>query len=91
MAITPGWMRSELMLEHHSVSEENWREATERTRISASRSRPRYVGQAVAALAGDAEVSRWNGQSLSSRQLAQVYGFTDLDGTQPDCWRYMTG
>jgi NAD(P)-dependent dehydrogenase (short-subunit alcohol dehydrogenase family) len=89
VAITPGWMRSELMLEHHSVSEENWRDATERTPHFCISESPRYVGRAVAALAADADVSRWNGQSLSSGQLAQVYGFTDVDGTQPDCWRYM--
>ena len=89
MALTPGWMRSELMLEHHGVSESNWREATERTPHSCISESPRYVGRAVAALAGDPDVSRWNGQSLSSGELAQVYGFTDVDGTQPDCWRYM--
>ena len=89
VAITPGWMRSELMLEHHSVSEENWRDATERSPHFCISESPRYVGRAVAALAGDAGVSRWNGQSRSSGQLAQVYGFTDLDGTRPDCWRYM--
>jgi NAD(P)-dependent dehydrogenase (short-subunit alcohol dehydrogenase family) len=89
VAITPGWMRSELMLEHHGVSESNWRDATERTPHFCISESPRYVGRAVAALAGDPDVSRWNGQSLSSGQLAQVYGFTDLDGTQPDCWRYM--
>ncbi len=89
VALTPGWMRSELMLEHHSVSEANWRDATERTPHFCISESPRYVGRAVAALAGDPEVSRWNGQSLSSGGLAQVYGFTDLDGTQPDCWRYM--
>ena len=89
VAITPGWMRSELMLEHHGVSEENWRDATERTPHFCISESPRYVGRAVAALAADADVSRWNGQSLSSGQLAQVYGFTDLDGTRPDCWRYM--
>jgi NAD(P)-dependent dehydrogenase (short-subunit alcohol dehydrogenase family) len=89
VALTPGWMRSELMLEHHGVSEANWREATERTPHFCISETPRYVGRAVAALAGDPDVSRWNGQSLSSGQLAQVYGFTDLDGTRPDCWRYM--
>jgi NAD(P)-dependent dehydrogenase (short-subunit alcohol dehydrogenase family) len=89
VAITPGWMRSELMLEHHGVSESNWRDATERTPHFCISESPRYVGRAVAALAGDPDVSRWNGQSLSSGRLAQVYGFTDLDGTQPDCWRYM--
>ena len=50
---------------------------------------PAFVGRAVAALAADPDVARWNGQSLSSGQLAQVYGFTDLDGSQPDAWRYL--
>jgi NAD(P)-dependent dehydrogenase (short-subunit alcohol dehydrogenase family) len=89
VALTPGWMRSELMLEHHGVSESNWREATEHTPHFCISETPHYVGRAVAALAGDPDVSRWNGQSLSSGGLAQEYGFTDLDGTQPDCWRYM--
>lgn len=89
VALTPGWMRSEAMLEHHSVSESNWRDATEGSPHFCISESPRYVGRAVAALAGDPERARWNGQSLSSGQLAQVYGFTDLDGTQPDCWRYM--
>jgi NAD(P)-dependent dehydrogenase (short-subunit alcohol dehydrogenase family) len=89
VALTPGWMRSEVMLEHHGVDEENWRQATERTPHFCISETPRYVGRAVAALAADPEVSRWNGQSMSSGGLAQEYGFTDLDGTRPDCWRYM--
>jgi NAD(P)-dependent dehydrogenase (short-subunit alcohol dehydrogenase family) len=89
VALTPGWMRSELMLEHYGVSEENWRDATERTPHFCISETPVFVGRAVAALAADPEVARWNGQSLSSGQLAQVYGFTDVDGTRPDCWRYM--
>jgi NAD(P)-dependent dehydrogenase (short-subunit alcohol dehydrogenase family) len=89
VALTPGWMRSELMLEHHGVGEANWRDATEHTPHFCISESPLFVGRAVAALAADAEVSRWNGQSLSSGGLAQVYGFTDVDGTQPDCWRYM--
>jgi NAD(P)-dependent dehydrogenase (short-subunit alcohol dehydrogenase family) len=89
VALTPGWMRSEQMLEHHGVAEENWREATERTPHFCISESPRYVGRAVAALAADPEASRWSGQSLSSGGLAQAYGFTDLDGTQPDCWRYL--
>jgi NAD(P)-dependent dehydrogenase (short-subunit alcohol dehydrogenase family) len=88
VALTPGWMRSEQMLENHRVSESNWRDATERTPHFCISESPRYLGRAVAALAADPELSRWNGQSLSSGQLAQVYGFTDLDGTRPDCWRY---
>jgi NAD(P)-dependent dehydrogenase (short-subunit alcohol dehydrogenase family) len=89
VALTPGWMRSELMLEHHGVTEENWRDATERTPHFCISETPRYVGRAVAALAGDPDKTRWNGRSLSSGELAQDYGFTDLDGTRPDCWRYM--
>jgi NAD(P)-dependent dehydrogenase (short-subunit alcohol dehydrogenase family) len=89
VALTPGWMRSELMLSHHGVSEENWRDATERTPHFCISESPRYVGRAVAALAADPDKQRWNGQSLSSGQLAQDYGFTDVDGTRPDCWRYM--
>ena len=89
VALTPGWMRSEAMLEHYGVTEENWRDGCERTPHFCISETPRYVGRAVAALAGDRDVARWNGQSLSSGQLAGVYGFTDLDGTRPDCWRYM--
>jgi len=89
VALTPGWMRSEAMLEHYGVEERNWRDACERTPHFCISETPRYVGRAVAALAGDPEVARWNGRSLSSGELAGVYGFADLDGTQPDCWRYM--
>jgi NAD(P)-dependent dehydrogenase (short-subunit alcohol dehydrogenase family) len=89
VALTPGWMRSELMLEHHGVTEANWRDATERTPHFCISESPRFVGRAVAALAADGDAGRWNGQSTSSGALAQVYGFTDLDGTRPDCWRYM--
>jgi NAD(P)-dependent dehydrogenase (short-subunit alcohol dehydrogenase family) len=88
VALTPGWMRSEMMLDAYGVSETNWRDATARQPHFIITETPRYVGRAVAHLAGDPEVARWNGQSLSSGQLAKVYGFTDLDGSQPDCWRY---
>jgi NAD(P)-dependent dehydrogenase (short-subunit alcohol dehydrogenase family) len=89
VALTPGWMRSEAMLEHYGVTEANWREGCERTPHFCISETPRYVGRAVAALAADPDVARWNGQSLSSGRLAGEYGFTDLDGTRPDCWRYM--
>jgi NAD(P)-dependent dehydrogenase (short-subunit alcohol dehydrogenase family) len=89
VALTPGWMRSEMMLEHYGVSEATWRDATAQEPHFVISETPRYVGRAVAHLAGDPEVARWRGQSLSSGQLAQVYGFTDLDGSQPDCWRYI--
>ncbi|WP_407108068.1 SDR family oxidoreductase [Rhodococcus aetherivorans] len=88
VALTPGWMRSEMMLEHFGVTEENWREATEKHFVAISES-PRFVGRAVAALAADPDVHRRNGGSFSSGGLAREYGFTDVDGSQPDCWRYM--
>ncbi|CAL9358969.1 SDR family oxidoreductase [Streptomyces collinus] len=89
VALTPGWLRSEIMLDGFGVSEDNWRDALERVPHFAISESPHYVGRAVAALAADADVARWNGQSLSSGGLAQVYGFTDLDGSRPDAWRYL--
>ncbi|MFD9333120.1 SDR family oxidoreductase [Streptomyces sp. NPDC060028] len=89
VALTPGWLRSEMMLDTFGVTEANWRDALDKVPHFAISESPSYVGRAVAALAADPEVSRWNGQSLSSGQLARVYGFTDLDGSRPDAWRYM--
>ncbi|MET9883401.1 SDR family oxidoreductase [Streptomyces sp. NPDC006430] len=89
VALTPGWLRSEMMLDAFGVTESHWRDALEKVPHFAISETPAYVGRAVAALAADPEVSRWNGQSLSSGQLARVYGFTDLDGSRPDAWRYM--
>jgi NAD(P)-dependent dehydrogenase (short-subunit alcohol dehydrogenase family) len=90
VALTPGWLRSEAMLEVYGVTEATWQDATRVQPHFAISESPAFVGRAVAALAADPEVSRWNGQSLSSGQLAQVYGFTDLDGSRPDAWRYLT-
>ena len=89
VALTPGWMRSEIMLDHFGVDESNWRAATAAQPHFVISETPRYVGRAVAHLAADPEVARWNGDSLSSGGLAKVYGFTDLDGSQPDAWRYL--
>ncbi len=89
VSLTPGWLRSEAMLEAFGVTESNWRDATKRVPGFAISETPAFVGRAVAALAQDPDVSRWNGKSLSSGQLAKIYGFTDLDGSQPDAWRYM--
>jgi NAD(P)-dependent dehydrogenase (short-subunit alcohol dehydrogenase family) len=95
VAVTPGWLRSEMMLENFGVSEANWREA-----LTAREGRhqappdfalsesPRYVGRAVAALAADSERGRWNQKSVSSGELARHYGFTDVDGSRPDIWRF---
>lgn len=89
VSMTPGWLRSEMMLEAFGVTEENWRDATTRVPHFVISETPRFIGRAVAAVAADPDRSRWNGQSLSSGQLAQVYGFTDLDGSRPDAWRYL--
>ncbi|HKO42716.1 MAG TPA: SDR family oxidoreductase [Pyrinomonadaceae bacterium] len=89
VAVTPGWLRSEQMLDNYGVTEANWRDAIAKQPHFAITETPRYVGRAVAALAADPNVARWNGQALSSGQLAKVYGFTDLDGSQPDAWRYV--
>ncbi|MFE9936943.1 SDR family oxidoreductase [Streptomyces hirsutus] len=89
LALTPGWLRSEIMLDEFGVREDNWRDALTRVPHFAISETPRYVGRAVAALAADPGVSRFNGISLSSGGLAQEYGFTDLDGSRPDAWRYL--
>ncbi|MEU0245541.1 SDR family oxidoreductase [Streptomyces sp. NPDC006235] len=89
VALTPGWLRSEMMLDGYGVREDNWRDALERVPHFAISETPRYVGRAVVALAADPDVARWNGRSLSSGGLAQEYGFTDLDGSRPDAWRYL--
>ena len=90
VSLTPGWLRSEAMLEAYGVTESSWRDATKKNSHFAISESPAFVGRAVAALAQDPDVSRWNGKSLSSGQLAKIHGFTDLDGSQPDAWRYVT-
>lgn len=89
LSITPGWMRSELMLEHFNVTEATWRDAARDQPHFVISESPRFVGRAIAALAADPNKARWNGQSLSSGGVAKDYGFTDIDGSRPDCWRYM--
>jgi NAD(P)-dependent dehydrogenase (short-subunit alcohol dehydrogenase family) len=89
VALTPGWLRSEMMLEAFGVTEETWRDAIERIPHFAISESPRFVGRAVAALAGDPDRQRHNGASLSSGEVAKIYEFDDLDGSRPDCWRYM--
>jgi NAD(P)-dependent dehydrogenase (short-subunit alcohol dehydrogenase family) len=91
VAITPGWLRSEMMLENFGVTEQNWRDALESGAPPgfAMSESPRYVGRAVVALAGDPDRARWNQASVSSGQLAAEYGFTDVDGAQPDIWQVL--
>ncbi|GAA1498142.1 SDR family oxidoreductase [Paeniglutamicibacter kerguelensis] len=90
LALSPGWLRSEMMLEAFGVNESNWRTATaENGHFAAISESPRFVGRAVAALAADPSVHARTGGSFSSGELARDYGFTDVDGSAPDCWRYL--
>jgi NAD(P)-dependent dehydrogenase (short-subunit alcohol dehydrogenase family) len=88
VALTPGFLRSGEMLDHFGVTEENWRDGIAKDRWFAISETPRYIGRAVAALAADPDRRRWSGQALSSGVLAKHYGFTDLDGSQPEASRY---
>ncbi len=89
VSLTPGWLRSEEMLDIYGVTEETWRDAIDVSPHFAISETPAFVGRAVVALAADPERARWNGSSLSSGGLARVYGFTDVDGSAPDAWRYL--
>jgi NAD(P)-dependent dehydrogenase (short-subunit alcohol dehydrogenase family) len=89
LAITPGWLRSEAMLEGFAVTEANWRDATEGEPHFGISESPTFVARGVAALAADPAFARFAGQVLTSHQLAMTYGVTDTDGSQPDCWRYV--
>lgn len=89
VAVTPGWLRSENMLEKFGVTEETWREALEERPHFCISESPTYVARGIVALASDPEVARYAGRVLSSAELARTYGVTDTDGTQPDSWRYL--
>jgi NAD(P)-dependent dehydrogenase (short-subunit alcohol dehydrogenase family) len=89
VGVTPGWLRSEKMLENFGVTEANWRDACrERPGFGISES-PTYVARGVAALARAADAERWAGTIISARQLADAYAVTDTDGSRPDCWGYL--
>jgi NAD(P)-dependent dehydrogenase (short-subunit alcohol dehydrogenase family) len=99
VAVTPGWLRSEMMLEAFAVTEENWRDALDPARAAqglpvapadfAHSETPRYVGRAIAAIAADPERKRWNQKSVSAGELSREYGFSDVDGSRPDAWARM--
>jgi len=97
VAITPGWLRSEMMLDNFGVTEASWRGAVDPATPEGPRApadfalseSPRYVGRAVAALAADPARGRWNQASVTAGRLAREYGFTDVDGSRPDIWRYI--
>jgi len=84
LAITPGFLRSEMMLDHFGVTEANWRDRAKKDPNLIASETPCFVGRAIAALAADPRVIEKSGGLYSSWRLAREYGFTDLDGTQPD-------
>jgi NAD(P)-dependent dehydrogenase (short-subunit alcohol dehydrogenase family) len=89
LGVTPGWLRSEAMLEGFGVTEATWREALAKVPGFAISETPTYVARGVAALALDPEAAQFAGQVLTARQLADRYGLTDLDGSRPDGWGYI--
>lgn len=89
LAVTPGFLRSEAVLEKLGVTEANWRDGARRSKEFIESETPLYVGRAVAALAADPNVRRKSGQVLASWTLAREYDFTDADGRQPDWGGYV--
>ncbi len=89
LGVTPGWLRSEAMLEGFGVTEATWRDALPKVPGFAISESPTYVARGVAALAQDPEVAQFAGQVLTARQLADRYGATDTDGSRPDAWGYI--
>lgn len=91
LAVTPGFLRSEAMLDHFGVGEDNWRDAVEQDPHFAESETPCFVGRAIAALAADPAVSDRAGRVWASWTLAREYGFTDIDGRRPDWGGYFAG
>ncbi len=89
LGVTPGWLRSENMLDHYGVTEDNWRNALDKVPGFAISESPTYVARGLADLAQDPDVAQFAGQILTSRQLADRYGVTDTDGSRPDGWGYI--
>jgi NAD(P)-dependent dehydrogenase (short-subunit alcohol dehydrogenase family) len=89
VGVTPGWLRSEQMLENFGVTEANWRDVCVRTPGFAISESPAYVARGIAALTAAGDADRWAGTIISSRQLADAYDVTDTDGSKPDCWGYL--
>jgi len=89
VAVTAGWMRHEQMLENFGVTEANWRDALAKVPHFCISETPYFVARGVVALAADNDLKRWSGKVRSSFDLAVEYGLTDIDGSRPDCWRYV--
>ncbi len=88
VAVSPGFIRSEEMLDTFGLTEETWREGIARTPGWELSESPVYLARGVAALVADPERARWNGRSFVSAELARAYGTTDSDGSRPDFWSY---
>lgn len=88
VALTPGFLRSEEMLDHFGVTEANWRDGAKKDSHFIASETPYYIGRAVVALASDPEVERKSGKALSTWGLAPEYGLTDKDGSQPNWGKY---
>jgi len=88
VAVTPGFLRSEAMLEYFGVTEDNWRDGVKTDPHFIASESPYFVGRAVAALAADPEIMRKTGKAFSSGGLSEEYGFTDLNGERPNWNRY---
>ncbi len=88
VCLSPGFLRSEEMLDHFGVTEETWRDATAKDPHFAIAESPAFIGRALVALASDPDRGRWTGRSVSSGELARHYGVTDADGSRPDAFRY---
>ena len=86
VGVTPGWLRSERMLEGFGVAEENWRDFCSREPSFGISESPTYVARGVCAMAADEDRHRFAGRVLTARQLADAYDVTDVDGSRPDCW-----
>ncbi|HWM73632.1 MAG TPA: short-chain dehydrogenase, partial [Nocardioides sp.] len=89
VGVTPGWLRSENMLDHFGVTEETWRDALDKVPGFAISESPTYVARGLAALAADRDSRRFGGRVLTSRNLSDEYAVTDVDGSRPDCWGYI--
>ena len=89
VAVTPGWLRSEMMLQIYGVTEDTWQDAIDNEPHFAISESPTYVARGVAALTADPDRARYSGRSVSSGELARTYDLTDVDGSRPNAWAYV--
>lgn len=89
VAVTPGWLRSEMMLQAYDVTEDTWQDAITKEPHFAISESPAYVARGIARLAADPGRMRYTGRSVDSGELGRTYDVTDVDGSRPNCWRYI--